>query len=146
MPIGYALNWREKMMTTLLLDSSAIKKCDNKIPLKDQLDIVAAYRRSGLSQAGFCREFGVPYSRFKNWIRRPQTRKTDQSGASAFVPVVLAKAPTHSSVSRQSDGDDSVNFRLDFAGRHGDMSLMIPKAFDEGTLHRLMIALGAGHV
>ncbi len=133
-------------MTTFLLDSSVVKKCDHKVPLKDQLEIVEAYRQSGLSQAGFCREFGVPYSRFKNWIRRPQTRKTDQSGASAFVPVVLVKAPNHSSVSRQSDGDDSMNFRVYFAGRHGDMSLMIPKAFDEGTLHRLMTTLGAGHV
>jgi hypothetical protein len=123
-----------------------IQKFDDKVPLKDQLEIVAAYRQSGLSQAGFCQEFGVPYSRFKNWIRRPQTRKTDQSGASAFVPVVLVKAPNHSSVSRQSDGDDLMNFRVYFAGRHGDMSLMIPKAFDEGALHRLMAALSVTHV
>lgn len=134
------------MMTTLLLDSNAIKKFDDAVSLKDQLEIVAAYRESGLSQMGFCREFGVPYSRFKNWIRRPQTGKTDKPNASAFVPVVLAKTPNPPSVSRQSEGEDSMNFRLDFAGRYSDMSLMIPRDFDEGALHRLMAALSVNHV
>jgi hypothetical protein len=131
---------------TTLLGSNAVKKYDEKVSLKDQLEIIAAYRESGLSQRGFCREFGVPYSRFKNWIRRRQREKTDQPSPSAFVPVVLAKTRAHSSVSPHADGGDLMNFRVTFAGRYGDTSLMIPKAFDEGSLHRLMAVLGAGHV
>jgi hypothetical protein len=131
-------------MTTIVPNFMLGKTFEDKVPLKDQLDIIETYRQSGLSQMGFCREFGVPYSRFKNWIRTPRKRKSRPTTASDFVPVVLEK--TDSPIIRSAGGGDFGAFRVVFSGRYGDTSLAIPPNFDEGTLHRLMTALGASHV
>lgn len=53
-------------------------------------EIITAYRQSGLSQVAFCREWGLSYSRFKNWVRPPKKPAASDQEKMGFVPLVAS--------------------------------------------------------
>jgi lambda repressor-like predicted transcriptional regulator len=61
--------------------------------LEDRDRIVAAFRRSGLSQAAFAEQIGLSVWALRDWIYRPKPREQSQR----LVPVRMA-TPSSSTV------------------------------------------------
>jgi hypothetical protein len=84
--------------------------------------VVEQWRQSGLKRAAFCRERGVTVWQLRYWHRR--LAGEDLSGSGVFARV-------------RSVGGSGVRLRL------GGLELELEPGFDEGTLKRLLRALGA---
>lgn len=65
-------------------------------PVAQQRRLVAAYRRSGLSQSAFARANGLPLSTFSSWIDRHPPEEA--ALVAAFVDVTPAPEPPPFSV------------------------------------------------
>ena len=76
--------------------------------------LVAQWRASGISQAGFARQHRIPTWTFWYWCRKPSTvaPSTDASPAApAFVPVHLTAAPTAAVLEIVFSGGEQLQIR-----------------------------------
>ena len=84
--------------------------------------VVEEWRRSGLKKAAFCRERGLAVWQFHYWCGR-QAGNGDGGGA------VFARV--------QATGGSGLRLRV------GGLEVEVEPGFDEGTLRRVLRALGA---
>lgn len=96
--------------------------------------VVSAYERSGLSQSAFCREWGIPYARFKSWVQKEKMPTLSRSQGIHFKGI-----PNNNWSFLQR------GFQICFTSQKGDVSIMIPPGFDGETLSRLMDVVATNH-
>ncbi len=93
--------------------------------LAEKEELVAAWRRSGVSKTRFAREQGLPASAFSRWIARIE----GHDDRTSFLPVHVAPEP-------QATAPSLV---VELAG--SGHRVEVPAGFHAGELRRLVLAL-----
>jgi len=67
---------------------------EKKYSQEEKRRLLESYRSSGLTQAGFCLQHGIPYTQFKNWCHRaddktspPKSSPRKKLGFCQLTPV-----------------------------------------------------------
>ena len=97
---------------------------------------VAAWRRSGLSRATYCRREAVSASSLGHWVRRLARESENRDTA----PVIVAVAPQQFVSALPDARPDSVPLRLHVGGR---FQVDIAEDFAAPALRRLLDVLAA---
>ncbi|MDA1038590.1 MAG: hypothetical protein O2877_02790 [bacterium] len=121
----------------------------------EQIDLVAAYLRSGLTQKSFCKWRGIEISVFKGWLSRYKecannTRKTKDR---PLPPAVDAPSSLFKVLKVQEEESPSVaaavepvspaaprvsTLRIEKSIEKNLFSIKVPKGFDQETLRNIL--------
>jgi hypothetical protein len=98
--------------------------------LEKAQNLVASYKKSGLSQTAFCRLHEIKYSTFKNWLYLSQKAPLPCPEPALFTSLKISDP--------QPEKPSIPPLSSDLQVRQGEWTIIVPVGFDGATLSRLL--------